>query len=380
MRFVPDLPLPVTWSTNETKALFLSLCCWGLIGIVCSLNDVRGDEVERPMLTWSPAPPLPDRHGIAAPFAGTDGPMLLVAGGANFPDRMPWEGGQKVWHDRVWGLRHLDGSWNALGRLPQPLAYGVSISLPEGLLCIGGSDQNRHYAAVMCLSYHNERLEITQFPELPRPIANACGALLGSTIYVAGGTSDPQATSTLGTFYQLDLNVRPHQWRELPTWPGPPRMLAVAAICHGKFYLLSGTSLSPDDGGLPKRHYLTDAYCYDPRDGWSRLPDLPRATVAAPSPAPVLQDAQVLVLGGDDGRHIGFQPPDRHPGFSTEILAFNTTTQTWHSYGDSAAPRVTLPLVQWGEVWIQVSGEVRPGVRSPEVWTLRPNMRSNERK
>ncbi len=29
---------------------------------------------------------------------------LLVAGGANFPDRMPWDGGTKVWHDAVYAL------------------------------------------------------------------------------------------------------------------------------------------------------------------------------------------------------------------------------------------------------------------------------------
>ena len=47
-------------------------------------------------LTWKQLPPLPDKLGFAGSFAGVSGGALIVAGGANFPEAMPWAGGPKV--------------------------------------------------------------------------------------------------------------------------------------------------------------------------------------------------------------------------------------------------------------------------------------------
>ncbi len=60
----------------------------------------------------------------------------------------------------------------------------------------------------------------------------------------------------------LDLSERHPQWRELEAWPGPERMLSVAAAQDGAFYLFSGVSLSAAPDGSPKRTYLKDAYRY----------------------------------------------------------------------------------------------------------------------
>jgi hypothetical protein len=40
---------------------------------------------------------------------------------------------------------------------------------------------------------------------------------------------------------------------------------------------------------------------------------------------------------------------------------------------------VTTPLVQWGEAFIVPTGEVRPGVRSPDVWSLQVEPRTLKR-
>jgi N-acetylneuraminic acid mutarotase len=332
------------------------------------LNDHR--------LSWERLAPLPDPRGVAAPFAGIHGTALLVGGGANFPDKLPWEGGQKVWYDRVWVLDDRHGSWREAGHLPRRLAYGVSISTPEGVICVGGSDAERHFADVFRLAWRGGTLETTPLPALPRPVANACGAMLGSTILIAGGTESPDATSTLKVFLALDLAEKSPRWETLETWPGPPRMLAVAAVQDESFFLVSGTDLSADDAGKPKRRYLTDAYRFRPGAGWRRIADVPRAVVAAPSPAPPLGTTRFLVIGGDDGANVGFQPPERHPGFSTDVLAHDTRSNGWTTWGDTPAPRVTVPTVEWGERWLVISGERRPGVRSPEVWSLQVIPRS----
>ncbi len=89
-------------------------------------------------LKWHPLPPLPDAEGFAAMFAGTCGDALMLAGGANFTGKRPWEGGIKQWYDTVWQLETPAGPWQQVGRLPQPTAYGVSASSSQGLVCAGG--------------------------------------------------------------------------------------------------------------------------------------------------------------------------------------------------------------------------------------------------
>ena len=70
---------------------------------------------------WSRLPPLPDREGFAGPFAGVSDGALLVVGGANFPDKKPWEGGTKNWYDTIFVLDRPDGQWKTAGRLPRSL-------------------------------------------------------------------------------------------------------------------------------------------------------------------------------------------------------------------------------------------------------------------
>ncbi|MFM2413489.1 MAG: hypothetical protein RJB05_665, partial [Armatimonadota bacterium] len=89
---------------------------------------------------------IPNARGIAAPFAGVLNTGLVVAGGANFPMAYPWEGGAKVWHDRIYLLREPDADWETIGKLPQPLGYGASFTVDGGVVIAGGSDAGRHFA------------------------------------------------------------------------------------------------------------------------------------------------------------------------------------------------------------------------------------------
>jgi len=333
-------------------------------------------------LTWKSLAPLPDELGLAGPVAGTDGTALIVAGGANFPAGPPWEGGLKVWHDQVFVLEAPDGQWREAGRLPRPLGYAVSLSLPAGLplepglVCLGGSDSQQHYADCFIIRWNAGQLEFSDLPALPQPLANAAGAILGNTIYVAGGIQTPDATRAASHFWALDLSHDNPQWQELPSWPGPPRMLAVAAVQDGAFYLCSGAELSADEAGKPVRRYLTDGYCYRPKQGWQRVADLPRPAVAAPSPAPALGQSSFLILGGDDGSRVGFSPLAAHPGFQRTVLAYHTITDTWKILSELPHAPVTTAAIPWQNQWVVPSGEIRPGVRSPEVWAMKARSQS----
>lgn len=320
-------------------------------------------------MEWSQLPPLPDAEGLAGCFAGTSGGALVVAGGANIAERKWEKDFVKRWYDAVWVLPRPEGAWVKAGILPQARGYGVAMSTPEGLLCFGGSDAAGHHATGVRVEYAPGELLTSPLPELPRPCANLCGALVGRTVYLAGGIETPGATQAMRTFWALDLDTPAAQWRELEPWPGPERMLAVAASAGGAFYLLSGASLHAGADGKPERTFLRDAYRFTPGRGWERVPDLPRPAVAAASPAPV-KDGRIFVVSGDDGANVAFEPVEKHPGFPRETLVFDVARGAWSA---EAAPfsRATVPVAEWLGRFVIPNGEVRPRVRTNEVWTLR---------
>jgi len=236
----PKLPCPA-------PVLFMLLTC---IAPVAFGAEVTG---------WSRLPSLPDKEGFASMYAGVSGGALLAAGGANFPDKKPWEGGKKIWHDTVFVLEKPDGQWKVGGKLPRPLGYGVSVTHGGGVVCVGGSDADGHRAECFQLFLEHAGptrqllrpvVGIKPLPPLPCTVANMSGALLDDTLYVAGGIERPDSTSTLKTFYALDLAAKQPAWRKLEPWPGPARMLAVAAAQDGSFFLVSGADLSAGSDAL----------------------------------------------------------------------------------------------------------------------------------
>jgi N-acetylneuraminic acid mutarotase len=315
-----------------------------------------------------PMPAYPDPLGVAAPVAGVSGGALLVGGGANFPHGFPWEGGKKVWHDTVYALAPGATNWTPAGRLPRTLAYAVTLTTPEGILVAGGSDADRHYADCFLLRWDGAQLVTEPLPALPLPVANACGALIGRVVFVAGGEAAPGATAAVTNMWALHLDARAGGWMPTPGWPGPARTLAAAGVLQRQLVLVGGVALSADPAGKPARRYLNDAYAYDPmRATWRRLADLPNPVAAAPSPLTAVADTRLLVLGGDDGSKYGFQPVQEHPGFPPRILAYDARADVWSAAGALPVCRVTVPAVEWGGLTVIPSGEMRPGVRSPEV-------------
>lgn len=318
---------------------------------------------------WKQLPALPDREGFASSFAGVAGGALIVGGGANFPDKRPWEGGAKIWHDRVFALASPDGAWIDAGTLPRPIAYGVSVSAPDGVVCAGGGDANGHFREVFLIQWDGRTLSHRPLPPLPRACAFASGALAGNIFFVTGGIENPNSTAALATFWALDVTSSATGWRELPPCPGPARMLAVAGADAGTFYLFGGVALSAGVDGKAQRTALRDSYAYTPNRGWKKLADLPRAAIAAPSPAPITASGQLLVVSGDDGLRAQLNGPD-HPGFPLDILAYDPAADRWQTAGGSPFSRATAPTVLWRGQWVIASGELKPGYRSPEVWQL----------
>jgi N-acetylneuraminic acid mutarotase len=360
--------------------------------VLCLLGGPRCAGAQND-LVWSELPSLPDTVGLAGAFVGVSNGALLVAGGANFPDGRPWTGAAKVWHDRVYVLTDPAGPWLiARTRLPRPLGYGVAGQTERGVICVGGSGPERHHADCCLLEWTGGDIRVTPLSPLPIPLANGCGAVVGRTLYVAGGTDSPTATQCRSEFLALDLTAdNPHDWSwtNRPTWPGSERMLAVAGTVGEDFLLVGGMRLRSNDAGQPERikPFLRDAYRYRPTDrAWTRLAELPAPRAAGPSPALEIAPQQMALFGGDDGSP-GVELQDAHPGFPPEIFLFDAAADRWtvrgglpkRIVGDPArdpaasvwAP-VTTGTARWYGRVVIPTGEARPGVRTPRVLVADP--------
>ena len=358
------------------------------------------DGVTWSSLKWSSLAPLPDAKGVAGAFAGVSGrdpenAALIVAGGANFPGQPPWAGGTKAWHAAAYVLPKPDGAWQTAAALPRPLGYGVTASYGGRVWCVGGGDAIEHVRSTVSLEWDVNtdtlRVEPDALPPLPQAMAFGSGVVVGSRLFIAGGQATPTATEGLGTFWSIDLaaTAADRRWQEHPTWPGPKRILPVLGELDGKVYLVSGAELVPAEAtvrnGAPAvtRRFLTDAYEFDSHENsWRTIAPCPVPLVAAPSPAIPLDTSRLAFLPGDDGSLFLKQKElaGNHPGFPRQMYVYDTRGDAWHAAGtvpDSVRPAVTTPTVAWHGGWIVPTGEVQPGLRSPQIVRLLPEMTDN---
>jgi N-acetylneuraminic acid mutarotase len=327
-------------------------------------------------LDWQRLPDLPDELGVAGPFVGVHNDALIVAGGANFP-RPVWET-TKVWHAAIHVLTKSETGcvWKSGGKLPRPIGYGAAVSTPEGVVCIGGNDAAGHFCEVLLLRWdpRTETIAIRDYPPLPQPFAYGQAALIGNVIYLTGGQSGLALETATNAVWTLDLAVQNDSerfvWRSLPTPPWPSRAFHVAACQHNGaeecLYVLSGRRQ-----GTEGIEFLTDVWEFAPSSGaWRQRADLPRCVAAGTCIG--YGNGQLLVLGGDDGAL--FQRTnelqDRHPGFPRSVYAFDARTNAWSDLGESPQNQVTTLPVHWGERSIIATGEIRPRVRTPAVWSV----------
>lgn len=182
-------------------------------------------------------------------------------------------------------------------------------------------------------------------------------------------------------FWMLDLSKKgtpeEFQWQELPACPGPSRAFNITVAQHDGFrdgiYVISGRRQG--ESGV---EFLKDVWEYLPADQtWRQRSDAPRCVMAGTGAA--WGQSHIFVLGGADGTLFdkAEELKDEHPGFPKESLAYHTITDTWVSGGAMPANHVTTTPVRWGDRVVVASGEVRPRVRSPKIWAIKP--RSQDR-
>ncbi len=346
-------------------------------------------------------------QGVSAPFAGSTGDALLVAGGCNFPDTPATEGGKKVFYDHIYIMERpeADGKWQNAGRLPHAAAYGASVSVPEGVVCLGGTDDAKSFADVFLLTYADGKVSSKELAPLPAPLDNMTAAFGGGYIYVAGGKSNGQ--SSLKAFrLQYPGGA---QWETLPDIPGKGRVQPVGVVQNGStgpcFYLMGG--FSPEEGTV-----CADGLIYNPQTNtWKatahiaphgKLMGLVGAAGATSGCAHIVftggVNAEIFSAAINRPKHIlaAEESGDTlalaqlqqeasnymtHPAewykFNSEILIYHTITDTWVTESHSPLlARAGAALIPHGGEWYVVDGESKPGVRSSDVTAVKMSARA----
>ncbi len=368
-----------------------------IIGSSCS---TPGNE--KLAFSWHEFPEIPPtsgesvQPGLAGPIAGAHGNFVLVAGGANFEDGLPWRGGKKKYHDEIFLLEKTttgNYSWKQVPeKLPYPMAYAACVSTSEGVVSIGGEDFDSPVANVFLFSFQDGKVRRTNLPELPVAISSAGAAIIENELFVAGGLVASGASSA---FYSLDMKKLADGWRVLPEIPVA---FSHAVVVSQKdenetcIYVIGGRNKTSDVST-----FLSSVWKYKPSiQKWSLEGDIisdgKPLTLSAGTGVAVGSN-HIILFGGDPG--IFFNRTERmnnaiekasgeeekqklwnekdsmlsnHPGFSKDILAFNTLSKSWAKIGEMAPESpVTTTAFSWNGTIVIPSGEIRPGVRTPKV-------------
>lgn len=328
---------------------------------------------------------IPGNEGLAGVFAGVHNNVLLVAGGTTFPEGKPWEGGEKHFSDAVLVYEHMAGGiqlLNSASKLPVPLGEGASVSLPQGVLCIGGQSSDDLSNRVFLLGWNGSSIDISELPALPVAVKSAAAAVIGNTVYVVGGESENGVTNH---FLALDITSPESGWQKLPDFPMPVSGASAVAQMDGE-----EISLHVFGGRAKKESEITTTFYphvfrFCPSEGkWEQKQDMeiPLAVASAAS----IGASHIVLAGGDSGEtfnqveqaiyamHNGDENARQrrdslwknHSGFNSKIKVYSTVTDEWFEAGRwLGTPVAVAPAVVWEDAIVVPGGEISPATRIP---------------
>jgi len=399
------------------RSPLLTLLSLAIFTNLMFVDDCIAQDTYKNNFDWKEIPSLPPntnnkvQPGLANPFAGDVNGYVFVVGGCNFPDTPVYKGGRKEYYSDIFILNQNqdeDFSWEIVGSMPDGLAYGASVVVQDGLLCIGGRNSEKPVKDVRLIRWNesSRQISIENWPSLPYGMVNMGAALLDNKIYVAGGTSDGKVANT---FLSLDLNKKGSSgfnWEILPDFPGPGRVQLVVVAqneAEERHLFIFGGSSYPENQESPT--ICTDGLEYNPKTkAWNSLPAIQvkgedSKTLHGGGGIPV-GTHHILFVGGINKdifrkgweleRKLSLlkksqdtlglshlkkqlltyytQKSDSYQ-FNDKVMVFNTITNAWSNGCDYPFNAPTgAPLVKSGKGWFVINGEVKPGVRSAKVY------------
>ena len=350
----------------------------------------------REISRWQQAASLPPARkgehpvGLAGAVSGLLNDRLLVGGGANFPDTLPWMGGHKKYHDNVYEYAKRGGRVRFTGlrfTLPEPIAYAACCTTPGGIVYAGGENEQGISRKAWLLS-QDPVARFHPLPDLPIAVSGASATAVNGRVYLAGGET---ASGSLSQFLVLDVSDPQKGWQSLSPLP--------VALSYG--LLLNDDSCLYLAGGRFKSagkltEFYKALYRYSPeRDQWSFVQELPAKMAAGTGIG--CGKKGLLLIGGDPGETFNrveslllaiaaetdagkkqqlVQQKNElqaaHPGFSREAWFYDLPAQRFNKAGTLPYPSpVTTIALRWGSSVVIPGGEIRAGIRSAHILTAK---------
>jgi len=379
----------------------LGIFTFALFSCVNLLAQIKSNQLykwEKYLLQPNTNVPLSQVLGYAGMIGGICNNQMIIGGGANFPDLMPWLGGQKKYSNKLFVYSQNNKGQLILNPntflLPFNLAYAASCSSDRGIIVLGGENEEGPVNHAFIIQLKNEQLKISSLPAIPHKVTNAMVCLVDEKIYLIGGENKEE---TFNHLLCLDLNEVVNGWLQLPAIPfAVSHAVACLQNVNGKkkIFLIGGRKKNKDQ--------ISDLYNsiieFDIMSKtWSSNDKLPYALSAGTGFA--LNNHQILLLGGDKGttfskveqlildinraqnptikeaynqQKINLQ--STHPGFSNEMILIDNQKNTSTIAGQIPYEvPVTTTIFPWKNKWFIPSGEIKAGVRSPYILSITLN-------
>lgn len=374
------------------------------IFFMMSITSVSSQKKDFDTIDWKIAAYVQNADGspslgFAGPINGVHNDVFIVTGGANFPYKMPWEGGKKKYSDEIHVLQKEDGNfiWNkkTKARLPEPIAYCGVTSTDLGIVYVGGENENGLSNKAYILKWNAAQNDVTvlSLPQFPIAISNIALTHIGNVVYAVGGD---EAKNSSNLFYSLDLNVLKPEWCELPNLPmALANAVAVEQETKGgkAIFVIGGRTKTTS--GISDLHNTTFVFNIE-KQTWTRaavISDGVNTTNFSAGAGVALGTHSILITGGDNGvtfhkietylsqiaQSNSAEEKERliteknvlntqHQGFYKGMLLYNAVTNTWTKIGELPflAP-VTTTAVLWGNDIVLSNGEIKPGIRTPNI-------------
>ena len=335
----------------------------------CKVNTLKTKEL-------APIPDAAYAKGVSAPFCGVAGDALVVAGGANFPDKSLLEGGAKRVYADIWALEA--GEWVHAGLLPDSTAYGATFAVDGALVLAGGNVCGVTTDKVYELTLQDGAAVLRALPPLPEPMEQCGWTRDGDRLYLVGG---------VGTTGVYACTVGEYVWTRLADLP-EPLVQPVAFASGGRLYVWGGfnpETLEVSDKGLVIPIDSSVIPAEEPESPWREAPSIPDGGTFVGATGATLPDGRLAVVGGVNraifARALHNTPEDRIPYLSKEpaeyrfrqaVYAFDPASGAWTLLGADPACALAGPGVAVrpdGGLYV-AGGELKPGVRSPKLFSL----------
>ena len=303
--------------------------------------------------------------GVSAPFCGVVGDVLVVAGGANFPDKSLLEGGAKRVYADIWALK--SGAWAHVGVLPDSTAYGATFAVDGALILAGGNVCGETTDKVYELKLQDGTAVLRALPPLPVPMEQGGWTRDGNRLFLVGG---------VGTTGVYACTIGTYEWAKVADL-SEPLVQPVAFASAGKLFVWGG--FNPETLEVSDKGICLDA------GAWRETAAIPDGGTFVGATGVTLPDGRLAVVGGVNraifARALHNTPEDRIPYLSKEpaeyqfrqaVYVFDPETETWAWPGSEPVCALAGPgVAAFGANALYVAGgELKPGVRSPKIFSL----------